>query len=147
MRDFEASTLWRVSEFERERMRTGSSGFARLEGASVLSSTLHADLSRLNDGGVGADLLEVVAACMRNHEPALLCLRYDGLVWPVTLFPAQQVYHSPRGLHQVAVEPLASASTDLLVCALGPTIQRYLAGDLADGTNATGAAEASTGST
>ena len=47
----------------------------------------------------------------------------------------------------VAVEPLASASTDLLVRALGPTIQRYLVGDLADGTNATGAAEASTGPT
>lgn len=42
----------------------------------------------------------------------------------------------------VAVEPLASASTDLLVCALGPTVQRYLAGDLTDGERAPGAADA-----
>lgn len=43
----------------------------------------------------------------------------------------------------VAVEPLASASTELLVRALGPTIQRYLAGDLTDGEKATGAVESS----
>ena len=44
----------------------------------------------------------------------------------------------------VAVEPLASASTETLVHALGPTVQRYLVGDLADGEMSTGAAEAST---
>ena len=43
----------------------------------------------------------------------------------------------------VAVEPLTSASTDFLVRALGPTIQRYLVGDLADLEPAAGAVEAS----
>jgi AcrR family transcriptional regulator len=51
----------------------------------------------------------------------------------------------------VAVEPLASASTETLVRALGPTVQRYLAGDLAGdrahGEKTTGAAEASRGPT
>ncbi len=43
----------------------------------------------------------------------------------------------------VAVEPLASASTDLLVRALGPTIQRYLVGDLPNLETAAGSVEAS----
>jgi hypothetical protein len=102
MRDFEASTLWRVSEFERERLRTGTSGFTRLDGPSILPSTLQADLRRLNDGAAGADVLEVIAACMRHREPALLCLRCDGLVWPVTLFPSQRVYHAPCALQEGA---------------------------------------------
>ncbi len=40
----------------------------------------------------------------------------------------------------VAVEPLASASTEVLVRALGPTVQRYLAGDLTDHETAPGPA-------
>ena len=47
----------------------------------------------------------------------------------------------------VAVEPLASASTETLVHALGPTVQRYLVGDLTDGESATGAAGAGSGPT
>ena len=98
MRDFEASTLWRVSEFERVRFRTGTSGFASLGTATVLPTTLLADLRRLDAGGESNDLLEVVAACIRHREAALLCLQYEGLVWPITLFPQQGVYHSPRDL-------------------------------------------------
>jgi AcrR family transcriptional regulator len=43
----------------------------------------------------------------------------------------------------VAVEPLASASTDVLVRALGPTIQRYLVGDLPNLETVSGPVEAS----
>lgn len=100
VRDFEESTLWRVSEFERVRMQTGSSAFARLGGPTVLPTTLLADLRRLDADGASDDVLEVVAACMRHHEPALLCLQCEGLVWPVTLFPTQMVYHAPRDLVQ-----------------------------------------------
>ena len=32
------------------------------------------------------------------REPALVYLRFAELVWPVTLFPAQGVYHAPRPL-------------------------------------------------
>ena len=112
MRDFEDSTLWRVSEFERERFRTGSSAFARLGGPTVLPTTRLADLHRLDAGGAGNDPLEVVAACMRHREPALLCLQYAGLVWPVTLFPTQLLYHSPRDMAQAT--PALLATTTLL---------------------------------
>ena len=112
MRDFEESTLWRVSEFERVRLRTGSSGFAQLEGQTVLPTTLLADLNRLDPDGAGADVLEVVAACMRHREPALLCLQYDGLVWPLTLFPSKMLYHSPRDMAQTT--PAALSRVTLL---------------------------------
>ena len=98
MNDFDDSTLWRISSFERYRLQTGTSAFARLDGPTLLPTTLLADLGRLEGAGEAGDALEVVAACMRHHEAALLCLQLDGLVWPVTLFPAQGLYHSPRDL-------------------------------------------------
>ena len=107
MRDFEDSTLWRVSEFERVRMNSGGSAFARLGGNTVLPSTLLAELRRLDATGTSNDPLEVVAACVRHHEPALLCLEYEGLVWPITLFPAQMLYHSPRDMAQALPASLA----------------------------------------
>ena len=84
-------------------MRTGGSGFARLDDATVLPTTLLADLRRLDAGGSSDDALEVVAACVRHREAALLCLQCDGLVWPITLFPAQMLCHSPRDLTQAPV--------------------------------------------
>jgi hypothetical protein len=107
VRDFEDSTLWRVSGFERVRMMTGSSGFQRLAGPTVLPTTLLADLNRLEASGYNDDVLEVVAACVRHREPALLCLQYEGLVWPVTLFPTQMLYHSPRDLGSADAAGLA----------------------------------------
>ena len=100
VRDFEDSTLWRISAFDRVRLHTGSSGFARLEGPTLLSTTLLADLRRLDADPASDDVLEVVAACMRHREAALLCLQHEELVWPVTLFPADMLYHSPRDLTQ-----------------------------------------------
>ena len=98
MRDFEDSTLWRISEFERMRL-SGSSGYARLEGPSMLPSTLLQDLQHLEfETRDGNDVLEVTAACVRHREAALLYLQHDGLVWPLTLFPAQMLYHAPREL-------------------------------------------------
>ena len=107
MRDFEDSTLWRVSEFERVRLRTGGSAFARLDGPTVLPTTLLAELRRLDAAGASDEPLEVVAACVRHHEPALLCLQYEELVWPVTLFPDQLLYHSPRDLSEALPGSLA----------------------------------------
>ena len=100
MSDFEESTLWRVSSFERYRLETGSSAFSNLDGPTLLPTTLLADLTRLEKEGADRDVLEVVAACMRHHEAALLCLQLDGLVLPVTVFPAESVYHCPRDLLQ-----------------------------------------------
>ena len=109
MRDFDDTTLWRVSAFERVQQETGTSGFARLDRRTVLPTTLLADLRRLgSDDGEANDVLEIVAACLRHREPALLCLRHEGLVWPVTLFPAQEIYHSPRSMTLATPEGLAT---------------------------------------
>ncbi len=110
MRDFDESTLWRVSEFERVRLRTGESGFTPLEGSTVLPETLLGELQQLEQIGQGKEVLEVVTACLRHREAALLCLQCEGLVWPVTLFPAQMIYHSPRDLAQTTSTGLTHAS-------------------------------------
>ena len=110
MRDFEESTLWRVSSFERIRQATGASGFARLDGPTVLPTTLLADLRRLDADPASNDVLEVVAACMRHREAALLCLQHQELVWPVTLFPQQGIYHSPRDMVQASGAGLGGLS-------------------------------------
>ena len=47
-------------------------------------------------------MLEVIAACVRNREAALLYLRHGNNVWPVTLFPREEVYHSPREASQMS---------------------------------------------
>lgn len=98
MRDFDDTTLWEISEFERMRRETGTSGFAGLERQTVLPTTLLADLRRIGVEDNAADALEVVAACLRHREPALLILQHERLVWPVTLFPSQELYHSPRDM-------------------------------------------------
>lgn len=108
MRDFEDSTLWRISAFDRVRQQTGSSGFMRLAGPTLLPTTLLADLRRLDADPASSDVLEVIAACMRHREAALLCLKHEELVWPLTLFPNERLYHSPRDLREAAVEGLAT---------------------------------------
>jgi hypothetical protein len=107
MRDFDESTLWRISEFDRVRKQSGSSGFASLSEASVLPSTLLSDLQKLTWSPENNDVLEVLAACIRHRESALLLLQYEGLVWPVTVFPQQQIYHSPRDMAEADRHGLA----------------------------------------
>lgn len=108
MHDFEDSTLWRVSAYERMRLERSSSAFAQLGENTVLPTTLVADLRQLEARRELGDVLEVLAACMRHRQAALLCLRYDDLVWPVTLFPNEQIYHSPRDLSLAPPESLGS---------------------------------------
>ena len=109
MRDFEESTLWRISAFERMRRETGGSGFVSLGGATLLSSTLLADLRRAEDPlGNESDVLEVMAASLRHREALLALLQYQDLVWPVTLFPQHMLYHSPRELAAAPTQGLAS---------------------------------------
>jgi hypothetical protein len=108
MRDFEDSTLWRVSAFERMRQETGTSGFQRLSGPTVLPSTLTADLDQLERAQGSREVLEVLAACLRQRESALLYLRFTELVWPVTVFPHPMLYHSPRNLAQASAAGLST---------------------------------------
>lgn len=109
MRDFDDTTLWQISAFERVQQETGSSGFTSLGRHTVLPTTLLSDLRRLGGDDPGTvDVLEVVAACLRHREPALLCLRHESVVWPVTLFPVQELYHSPRSMTLATPAGLAS---------------------------------------
>jgi hypothetical protein len=114
MRDFEDSTLWRISAYERLRVERGSSVFAQLGENTMLPTTLLADLRHLEIRRESADVLETLAACMRHRQPALVCLQYDDLVWPVTVFPAELAYHSPRDL--ALATPDGMASLKVLSC-------------------------------
>ena len=53
-------------------------------------------------------MLEILAACMRHRQSALICLQYEDLVWPVTVFPSELVYHSPRDMALAATDGLAA---------------------------------------
>ncbi len=89
-RHFEHSTLWRISAFERwrEREPAGTS--------TLLPTTLMSDLAQLQRAPTGDDVLEVIAACLRHQEPALLHLAFGAYVWPLSLFPTQWLYHAPQ---------------------------------------------------
>ncbi|HSW05262.1 hypothetical protein [Aquabacterium sp.] len=88
MKDFEHSTLWRISAFERLRETDPDSH------PMMLPTTLLADLDHLQRDPANDDVLEVIAACLRHHEPALLYLAFGAHVWPISLFPTQWLYHA-----------------------------------------------------
>lgn len=97
MRDFEDSTLWRISEFERARRQNGTVGYTG-QRQTVFPSTLQAELDALRRDPTRGDALEVMAALRRHREAALVYLSYERMVWPMTVFPAEMIYHSPRDL-------------------------------------------------
>jgi hypothetical protein len=103
MRDFD-STLWRISAFERARESGTASPDFGFDRPTLLPTTLMADLQRLEASPAGNDVLEVIAACIRNREAALLYLAHGAYVWPVTLFPKQNLYHSPVDVSDIAAE-------------------------------------------
>jgi hypothetical protein len=108
MRDFEDSTLWRISAYERMRVERSSSVFAQLGENTMLPTTMLADLRHLEARRESSDILENLAACMRHRQSALICLQYEELVWPVTVFPGELVYHSPRDMALAAADGLAT---------------------------------------
>jgi hypothetical protein len=108
MPDFDDSTLWRISAYERMRLQRGGSVFAPLGETTVLPTTMVAELRHLDSLHDGSDVLEVLAACVRHHQPALLCVRYEQFVWPVTVFPSEGVYHSPRDMALASDHGLAA---------------------------------------
>ena len=107
-RDFEASTLWRISEFERIRIETGNSGYIGLERQSVLPPTIQSELHQLQRLQQSIDVVELMSACLRHREPALVYFHCQGLVWPVTIFPAEDMVHSPRDIAGAPDESLAA---------------------------------------
>jgi hypothetical protein len=116
LRGFDDDTLWRVSEYERMRTQTGHSGFATLDSARVLPTTLMSELTQLEHRRRAGDVVEVVAACMRQRDSALIVLRHREHVWPLTLFPQAELYHVPRPI----VESLRSGQRDVEVLSVEP---------------------------
>ena len=100
MKDFEPSTLWRISAFEQAR-RSGTLHGGNDDRPTLLPTTLLSDLQHLRKDPVNNDVLEIIAACVRNREAALLYLQHGHNVWPVTVFPREEVYHSPREASQM----------------------------------------------
>lgn len=62
---------------------------------SCLSPSLMADLRRFEHRPDGADVLEVLAACLRHSHSAAVQLDAGGLVLPLTVFPRQRLFHCP----------------------------------------------------
>lgn len=116
MRTFDDSTLWRISAYERFRAESGHSGFAHLADSTVLPTTLAAELSALEYSHRSGDVIEVLAACVRKQESALVLLRHRDLVWPLTLFPRSNLYHLPRPI----IDALDGGNRDLEVLAVEP---------------------------
>lgn len=108
MADQESSELWRVSAFDAHRRAAAGSAFNDLRRKTVLATTLQAELRLLDRRRESSDALEVVATCMRLREPALIYLQCSEGVWPITLFPDQMVYHSPRNLLRGSARALGS---------------------------------------
>jgi hypothetical protein len=114
MRDFQDSTLWRISAYERMRLERSSSVFAQLGENTLLPTTMLADLRQLESRRTDGDVLEILATCMRHRQAALICLHYEDLVWPVTVFPTELVYHSPRDM--ALAKPDGLAALKVLSC-------------------------------
>lgn len=108
MRDFQDSTLWRISAYERMRLERGSSVFAQLGEPTLLPTTMLADLRHLESRRDSGDVMEILATSMRHRQAALICLHYEDLVWPVTVFPTELVYHSPRDMALARRDGLAT---------------------------------------
>lgn len=112
MDDFEDSTLWRISAFQRARDAGQVGPGVGEDQPTLLPTTLLLDLQLLqNDPTNAGDVLEVMAACMRHREAALLYLGHGSHVWPVTLFPRDFLYHSPRDVAHVAADTALSRLT------------------------------------
>lgn len=109
MRDPDHSTLWHISAFERQRDEGNASAFTGLGPSTNLSTTLVSELVQMEQRSLGGDVLSVMSACMRQRENALLLLKHQDLVWPVTLFPRDNLYHCPRPL----AEELLASGLDL----------------------------------
>ncbi len=100
--------LWRVSDFDRLRSTSAAQSYADPQRQTLISTTLQAEMRLLDRRRDGADALEVVAACVRVHQPALIYLRCEDVVWPVTVFPTDMLYHSPRSLLRDARHRIAA---------------------------------------
>ena len=74
---------------------------------SSLSPSLLADLQRFERGGNNTDVLEVLAACVRHAKRVTVHLQCGQHVVPLTVFPQDQLVHSPMDLSELFDQHLA----------------------------------------
>ena len=98
MADLDASKLLTLADYHRMREQMALAEGGALGRQTVLSPTLLAELRDSRRQVDSTQLIDVLAACRRHAEPALICVSHQGLVWPVTVFPAEMTYHSPTDL-------------------------------------------------
>ena len=92
--------LMRASGFERylDELALGAPEGAPSTRLSSLSPSLTQDLLRFEQQGRVADVLEVVAACVRHARSVTVHLRAGDKALPLTLFPRERVAHCPLDL-------------------------------------------------
>jgi len=108
--------LLRVSGFQRylSDLAGGDAEGVPSTRLSLLSPSLTQDLMRFEQDGRAADLLEVVAACVRHARGLMVHLQCGERVLPLTVFPRQHLTHCPLDL-QALVETREQMLTVLQV--------------------------------
>lgn len=91
--------LWRVSAFRRAMDQQGRN--SEPSRFNALSPSLLADLQRFEHAAGGAEVLEVLAACLRHSQDVALHLDRDGHVLPLTVFPRERLFHTPLSLESL----------------------------------------------
>jgi hypothetical protein len=74
-----------------------------------LSSSLMTELRRFSDHGRKTETLEVVAACIRHAQSALLHLQFGDKVVPLTAFSQERLVHCPMDMDMFLELPLHQA--------------------------------------
>jgi hypothetical protein len=115
--------LMRASVFERylEEIARGARDGRPATRLSSLSPSLTQDLLRFEQQGRPADVLEVVAACVRHARNVTAHLRCDDKALPLTLFPRERLLHCPIDLTAVLE---AKQGVSLAVLQVEPAVLR-----------------------
>lgn len=120
MRDPAESTMWRISALERTSNEAASTD-GRTVSSALLPSTMLSELRRQQVDPSDDDPLSVLATCIRHRHAVLLNFAHGPWLWPVTLLPDQQLYHSAHDVNDVAT--LAALSKLKLISAEPPKVR------------------------
>lgn len=101
--------LWRVSAFRRAMSELAAQPDPAGLGTrlSSLSPSLLADLQRFEHAPNGAEVLEVLAACLRHSQNVAIHLDRSGYVVPLTVFPRERLFHTPLPMSSLLAPGLA----------------------------------------
>lgn len=102
--------LWRVSAFRLAMSELAAQPDPTGLGTrlSSLSPSLLADLQRFECAPHGAEVLEVLAACLRHSQSVAIHLDRDGFVVPLTVFPRERLFHTPLPMSSLLEPSMAN---------------------------------------